>query len=163
MQRSRDNACGRDACDGEEHGGGSGQSHDDVDNEGEKTALECWLRAAEMPAAAGHPGRCINSAVRDDGSSHGSDETRDAAGEALVEGICVASGWGDIEAGGGCDEGAGDKDEYGGSGSEGDGGHGAADTSEATRNRAVDGANLIMRLKPWKITQLRIRIWRITS
>jgi len=39
----------------------------------------------------------------------------------------------------------------------------ADDASETTRDHAVEGANLILRLKAWEITQLRIRIWRMTS
>ena len=94
----------------------------------------------------------VDGAVRGDSSSHGGDEARDAAGEVLVEGIGIAFGRSGIEADSGCDKGACDGGERGGCGS-----------SEATRNHAVEGANLIMRLKAWEITQSRMRIWGMTS
>jgi len=43
-----------------------------------------------------------------------------------------------------------------------DGSGSADDASESTRNHKVEGANLIMRLKAWKVKELRMQIWRMT-
>jgi len=116
----------------------------------------------------------VDGAVRGDSSFHGGDEACDASGVALVVGIGVVFGRGGIGAGGGCDKGACDGGERGSGcgceGNRGDGadGHGcdgdecvgagrdcldgsgsADDASETTRDHAIEGANLIMRLKVW--------------
>jgi len=44
-----------------------------------------------------------------------------------------------------------------------DGSSSVDDASESTRDHAVEGANLIIWLKAWEITQLRMRIWRMTN
>jgi len=126
-------------------------------------------------------------AVRGDSTGHGGGQARDTAGEALVMGTGVAVGQGGTKAGGGWDKGAYDEGKRGCCGCEDDGGNGADgdscdgdecvgvgrdsidgsrsvdDASEITRDHAVEGANLIMWLKVWEITQLRIRIWRMIS
>ena len=116
----------------------------------------------------------------------GSDETRDAAGEAVVEGIVVGSsndadngdaGYNlddgnacdDADDGEACDDAADYGDEFDdadggfvvngcvGAGRDSVDGSGSADdTSESTRNYTVEGANLIMRLKAWEIKELRM-------
>ena len=122
----------------------------------------------------------------------GSDETGDAAGEAVVEGIVVDSS-GDTDDDNACDnaddgeacdnaddvEACDDADNgddfdvadggFDGNGYVGavrdsvDGSGSADDASESTRNHTVEGANLIMQLKEWEIKELRMRIWRMTS
>jgi len=119
----------------------------------------------------------VDGAVRGDSSGHDGDEARDTAGEALLMGIGFVFGRGGIEAGVGCDKGACNGGERGGCGCEGGGGDGAdgdgcnghecvgvgrdgLDDSDSvdTRDHAAEGANLIMRLKAWEITQLTIII-----
>jgi len=122
----------------------------------------------------------------------GSDETCDAAGEAVVEGIVVGgkNDADDVDAcgnrndGEACDDaddveacddadddyelddvdGGFDGNEYVDAVRDSFDGSGSADdASESTRNHTVEGANLIMLLKAWEIKELRMRIWRMTS
>jgi len=129
----------------------------------------------------------VDGAVCGNSSGRSGGEARDVAGEALVMGIGVEVGRGGVETGGDCDKGACDEGECGSCGCEIDGGDKADsdscdgyecvgagrdslddsgsvdDASETTRDHAVEGENLIMRLKVWEITQLWIQIWRLTS
>jgi len=108
----------------------------------------------------------------------GSDETRDAAGEAVGEGIVFGSSndadngdaYDDADHGEAFDdaddgdefddaEGGFDGNEYVGAGKDSVDGSGA---SESTRNHTVEGVNLMMQLKAWEIKEMRMRIWRMT-
>ena len=124
--------------------------------------------------------------------THGSDETCDAAGKAVVEGIVVGgkkdaddvNACGNANDGEACDDaddveacddaddgdefddadGGFDGNEYVGAVRDSVDGSGSADdASESTRNHTFEGANFIMLLKAWEITDLRMRIWRMTS
>jgi len=122
----------------------------------------------------------------------GNDETRDAAGKPVVEGI-VVGGSNDADDDNACDnadhgEACDDADDvevyddanngdefddtdggFDGNGYVGavrdsvDGRGSADDASESTRNHTVEGANLIMQLKALEIKELRMQIWRMTS